>query len=495
MGGRDTWCALCGAVTRALWWQDVDDGEDDCYDHDVITQEDTLWLGECTLVATGNSEEGSEDDSFHLIPATYWDHGAFEFDTEEGGGGMRSAYDDGGDLAVAFPIHDACFEQLRRILAPKSIDPGILYRLFDRYSSPPAGPLDISYGGIEEYHEQYWPSTRGVEYIVSSPCSSPELQAWYRSLIKPIPENQEKPPVIRESLEPGNDPFEKLQPEILLHIMSYMVMPHAWPWRIASRAVARLELRESFWKLRFQQDFPWLYDFPWIDRDLAEKIDWETLYKRMWRAVLRPSPEKNLALANRYRMWHIIEWVADVYLDYKEDEDQGQSNEPVSLVDAVSTPLASPTCAEFEHSIHEETLLLRDFNEFPTVQPSIEVGWTPLGELKSIAVGYIPWLASRSVKKNRVAIPTDCWLKGIVITTEKNPINYPRIIGLKFLFPDGGNVQLGEAEGDEREELALPDHFIVGFKAAETLTGTISRLGLVQQPVWKVPNRRRLLGE
>lgn len=390
-------------------------------------------------------------------------------------------------------MHDACFEQLRRVLAPKPINPRVLYRLFDRYSNPPGGPLDISYGGAEEYHEQYWPSARGDEYIVSSPCSSPELQAWYQSLIKPAPENQDRAPVIRESTKSGNDPFEKLQPEILLHIMSYMVMPQAWPWRIASRAVARLELRDSFWKLRFQQDLPWLYDFPRIEKTIADDIDWETLYKRIWRAVLTHGPEKHLALANRYRMWNIIEWVADVYLDYKEDEDQGQPKELASLVDAVSTTMVPLTCVELEHSIHEETLLLRNFDELPTTRPNIEVGWTPLGELKSIAVEYVPWLASRSVKKNRVAIPINCWLKGIVITTGKNPVDYPKIIGLRFLFPDGGNVQLGESEGDEHEELALPDHFIVGFKAVETLTGTISKLGLVQQPVCKVPNRRRLL--
>ncbi|KAJ4316195.1 hypothetical protein N0V84_007977 [Fusarium piperis] len=492
MGGRDTWCALCGAVTRELWWNDEDNGGEDCYDHSVITREDTLWLGECTLLAT--AEEGSEDESIYLIPATYWDHGAFEFDTEEDGG-MRLAYDDEGDLAVAYPVHDACLEQLRRVLAPKPIDPGVLYRLFQRYSSPPAGPLDISYGGVEEYHEQYWCSARGAEHIAVSPCSSPKLQAWYQSLIKPVPKNQDRSPAIRGSSGAVNDPFQKLQPEILLHIMSYMVMPHAWRWRIASRAVARLELRDTFWKLRFQKDLPWLYDFPRISKDLANHINWETLYKRIWRAVVTHGPEKQLALANRYRMWNIIEWAAGTYLNDMGDEDQGPPNEPASLVDAVSTPMASPTCVELEHSIHEETLLLRDFNDLPTTRPNIEVGWTPLGELKSIAVGYIPWLASRSVKKNRVTIPIDCWLKEIIITTEKNPADYPRIIGLRFQFPDGGNVQLGETEGDEREELALPDHFIVGFKAVETLTGTISRLGLVQQPMWKAPNSRRLLRE
>lgn len=407
----------------------------------------------------------------------------------------HSSYDDGGDLALGYPMHDACFEQLRRVLAPKPIDPRVLYRLFNRYSCPPGGPLDISYGGIEEYHHQYWPSARGAEHMVFSPCSSPELQAWYQSLIKPAPENQDRPPAIQESAKPGNDPFEKLQPEILLHIMSYMVMPHAWPWRVASRAVARLELRDSFWKLRFQQDLPWLYDFPRLDEDLADHIDWESLYKRIWRAVLTHGPERNLALANRYRMWNIIGWVANVYLDYKEDEDQGQTKEPASLVDSITTTTAPLTCVELERSVHEQTLLLRNFDELPTTRPNIEVSWTPLGELKSIAVEYVPWLASRSVKKNRVAIPIDCWLKGIVITAEKNPVDHPRIIGLKFLFPDDETVQLGEAEGDEHEELALPDHFIVGFKAVGTLTGTISRLGLVQQPVCKVPNRRRLLRE
>ncbi|KAM0433950.1 hypothetical protein ACHAPT_003894 [Fusarium lateritium] len=507
MGGRDTWCALCGAVTHAPWWSDEDDGEPNTYDHAVITREDTLWMGECTLLTTMGKEDDRQDTSppqdsptnalhsMHLIPATYWDHGAFEFDSEEEGG-MRSAYEENGELALAFPMHDACFEQLRRILAPKSIDPGVLYRLLQRYIDPPAGPLNISYGGAEEYHEQYWYSARGAEHIAVSPASSHELLAWYQSCIKPLPESLDKPPPIRASSEPGNDPFERLQPELLLHIMNFMAMPFAWKWRMASRAVARLELRDSFWRLRFKQDLTWLYDFPRIDKDLADQVDWETLYKTMWRAVLTDGPEKNLALANRYRMWSIIEWVADVYLYDKEDEDQGKPEQlPLTLVDAVSTPMSPQTCSELEHSIHEETILLRDFNELPTAQPNIVVGWTPLGELKSIAVGYVQWLASGAVKKNRVAIPIGCWLKGLVTTTEKNPTDYPRIIGLKFLFSDGAHVQLGQVEGDEHQELALPDHFIVGFKAVETLTGTISRLGLVQQPVWKVPNRRRLLRE
>lgn len=95
-----------------------------------------------------------------------------------------------------------------------------------------------------------------------------------------------------------------------------------------------------------------------------------------------------------------------------------------------------------------------------------------------------PW----SIMKNRVAIPTGCWF-----TAEKSPVDYPRITGLEFLFPDRGNTQLGETEEDEREELS--DHFIVRSRAMEAVTGTISRRGLVQQLMQKVPNLKHLLRE
>lgn len=143
------------------------------------------------------------------------------------------------------------------------------------------------------------------------------------------------------------------------------------------------------WKLRFQQDFPWLYDFPRMEQDLANNVDLVTLYKRIWAAVHMHVPEKQLALTNRYLIWKVIEWVADVHLDDKEGEDQGQPDEPATLVDAVSTPMAPPTCVELEHSIHEETLLLRDFNKLPTTHSSTKVGRAPLGELKSITGGYV----------------------------------------------------------------------------------------------------------
>lgn len=69
MGGRDTWCALCGAVTRDLWWQEEDGGEEDCYDHSVITEDDTRWLEECTLVGPWSPEdEDSENEEQDTPP-------------------------------------------------------------------------------------------------------------------------------------------------------------------------------------------------------------------------------------------------------------------------------------------------------------------------------------------------------------------------------------------------------------------------------------------
>ncbi|KAH7176008.1 hypothetical protein EDB81DRAFT_751425 [Dactylonectria macrodidyma] len=237
MGGWDAYCAICGVVAMEIYWLgEEEEQEEDSYDPSTVCREDLKWL-------------------------------SYDFRT--------FTYTKGDDECTHMSA-----------LAPETLDLQILYETFKICSLTSQGSyLDLEYDGVEACMEQYWVVMRGTEDYVTSLSSSPRLLDWYRSVVNLLLERVERFPAIVDGYKSLNDPFCKLQPELLLYIMSYMTMTEATRWREASRRVASLAVVNSFWKSKIHADMPWLYDFSEPKDKPAALVDWEALYKAPYKAV------------------------------------------------------------------------------------------------------------------------------------------------------------------------------------------------------------------
>ncbi|KAM5349915.1 hypothetical protein ACJ41O_006420 [Fusarium nematophilum] len=344
MGGWDAYCAICGVVTTEIYWPEEGEEEEEyTYDPSIISREDSKWIthvrlltqdvdsgkyGNLTMpVANQNLQTECLCRSIHFTPpATFWDYGAFNYPKEDGEC-THMTYGMDSDLSAAFPVHDACADQLARVLAPETLDLETLYETFKlcSHGSDSTSFLNLDYDGVEACMDQYWLVMRGTEDYVTSPSPSPQQLEWYRAVVDHLPERLDKTPAIVDGYNPQNDPFCKLQPELLLHVMSYMTMTESTRWREASRPVASLPVMNSFWKSKIHADMPWLYDFSEPKDKPVALVDWEALYKALYRAAYTGSIHKQEKLTSRRRIWKVCSQILKVYrqeLESKEKQKQ-----------------------------------------------------------------------------------------------------------------------------------------------------------------------------
>ncbi|KAM0556952.1 hypothetical protein ACHAPJ_005630 [Fusarium lateritium] len=254
---------------------------------------------------------------------------------------------------MAFPFHFDCFDQSRIALSLKAVDLDVLYETFRSISKGNyMTSLKLNYGAANECMGQFWAEQLGIEDLVTSPSSNPDLIEYYHSLIRDTPYAKKPSPRIESGVDETSDPFYKLSPEIILHIADFLDTPSVFRWRKSSRPVARLALERGFWKSRIYRDMPWLYDFPVDDDTSSLSTDWRSVYDKLdlvssrsqkiarqareitrerakeppkrgrqrqynYGLVVRDWSDMNLTLTNRRRIWGVLRQVLELYLPHE----------------------------------------------------------------------------------------------------------------------------------------------------------------------------------
>lgn len=404
---------------------------------------------------------------------------------------------------MAVPYHQPCYQLVCKMVGTDELDKEVFYDTLKSlcFEHSYARNLDIDYGPVADFLDQYWITQRGAEYVVFSPLSIPELNAYLDAL----PVVNKEAEATREARQPNpSDPFYRLSPESRLQILSHIDMPSVCRLQVASRAIYDLELRSSFWRSQLLRDMPWLFDLSQISRgDQKHSVDWARVYKDLHLASRKTSKTAIQGLVNRRRIWETT--LPQITRPYVERATAESANEraPVTLDGATSTKASRLVLPEPPKTHRTTYPLIREFSEVSSAQLVLNVKWDDDDQLSELRVhdqGSQQAPASNPGASNidTVVIPDDDWLTGLIITTRENPRETKedplvrKIIGLEVMFAKHDPVSVGIVEGDKRLVHVSKGHFVVGINTVSALEGHISRLSFLQQPYDKAYNVDRL---
>ncbi|VUC20918.1 unnamed protein product, partial [Clonostachys rosea] len=513
MGGFSVYCAICGGALRKPFWEveEPEEGASDAgshanYDYDptVLADEedpelnwlqDVRLIGEnpgtsadCPVWVSGRAEE---DDCgwFNYELGSDPDPALLDIDEP----GTSVTYWGSDDFPSSIPFHSQCRELLGRFLGVSEVEKTLLHAVFGRLApddkSSGSSCLNLDYGEISKYMEQYWAVERGGEHCVFNPVQVRGLNQLYDS----FPPRSQADAGEVGTYQTGGDPFAKLSADLLFLIMSqFSDMGPVLKLRKASPAFANIQLSNGFWKKRVQDDMPWLWDMPTFTDSEIATIDWKQTYHKLDLASLPSSgPKVQIhGLSNRRRIWEQI--CPNFFKPYSELQSNllawGAMEAPV-LRDACepeATGWGGP--GNYPWKLTTETLLDM-FHELPDAKPVITADWTDEGYLVDLHARQEKDLHAIIAKDKRdmVPIPDDDWLTGFIIHTREVGVEdgqaKRRIFGLDVLFAKQLPVRLGSSEGDKRLFYVKEDNFIVALKTSRSADGLLVQLGLIEQPL------------
>ncbi|KAL1595953.1 hypothetical protein SLS60_009643 [Paraconiothyrium brasiliense] len=449
----DVYCAFCGAVTSDPYW-DSEDEEGYSYDPDIVKDGDVQWMGYTQLIME------------HLQSR-----------------GISNRYE---TALTAIPFHSSCFELLKKVIAPEEYHLETLFetlRSLIPYPNDCETHLNIDYGPISELQEEQWVVRRGTEEYVLDPISIPWLGRYFAQLPQREPhQNTRGGSTFREVN--SNDPFTEVPLEILRLIMLELDLASLSSFREASRKASQIDLDNSFWKMRFFRDMPWMFDFPVGYRARnGSSIDWIKVYKDLYWASNSNNKRKVHALANRRRIWGVCEHLSRLYHVRKSDRNDTLSE---VLDGAQSTRLALLLSPEPNDITAAIVCLVPSYHAMQYSAPTLSVHWKRNGELVRLETSEETPPKQLSTRDD-VLIPRGDWITGFIITsTEAERDNRAdevkrSICGLQILFAKRDRVVLRRTEGDQRLLSASPGYFLVGLKLHTTKEGIVAKLALLEQ--------------
>ncbi|KAH8891272.1 hypothetical protein GQ53DRAFT_746770 [Thozetella sp. PMI_491] len=502
MGDWDIYCAICGAVTHRRG------GGDDEYDPKVVTETTTEWMEDVRILGE-NTNSTAADKVFISGKAMYPQYGSFDINSESEDPnfpeGLNSipVYTWTDVAGKAVPFHTACLELFAKFHSPAAFDKEALYLAVKALVKKDMNQkLDIEYGDITEFQEQYWYSIIGRESYVVSPTTIPALEAYYSELPKALGAS-DKPRINPGGRSAGTDIFATLAPELVFLILSHLDVRSMHRLRAASRAVASLHLGPGFWKVRTRMDQPWLYDLPWDVQ--GDDVDWLPVYQHLLSSSEESYEGKIHGLVNRRRIWGLCSQISGSYLEQKEKRDQEAARMPEALKEVSTTPMRMLTSSMPKTSEMGTALLATCFSEVSDAELTIRVHWNDRGELAGLQVcspegaqtQRLLGVESTFARSDDILCDKSKW-PAVIVTSSRVEARDTRkeelvrtVRGIQVQFTDGTSVQLGEQASDQRIFSASQGSFIVGFCGESSPEGGISRLALLQQPLHKLPSPTR----
>ncbi|CAM1505971.1 Fc.00g116080.m01.CDS01 [Cosmosporella sp. VM-42] len=508
MGGADVYCCLCGGPLSPAWWevegvvedeksddvemQDIDTGgeEEDyngevgdgnlddketakySYDPDIIMPSGSAmgWLSDVRLI--GENPNSPEPVKVYISgPAHHEDCGIFDVEPGDDPNfpadseGTINTYSWNLGHPITVPFHRTCYRLFCIATCVAEPDKEVLYETLKGlcHSSDYGRTLNIDYGPVADFHDQYWVVERDSEYVMFSPIAIPELLTYYGN----YPTLKSRSIVTKASKGDKNlDPFFHLAPEVRLLILHNLDVGSVGRLRVASGAVYNVELSNAFWNNRLHRDMPWLYDLPKpCCQKEADSLDWAKVYKELYMASRAKGDNRMMGLVNRRRIWETtFPQIVEPYLRKKLRE-----------------RLASLLC-----SVTFTYALICEHFELPSANPALRFHWSKEGSLSDIRV--VTNSSDEPNSADLLKFPVGDWMSGLVVTSrekarrKKDDPTIRRIVGLEVLYYKGESIQLGDPDGDKRLIHVTNKKFAVGIRTSCSSDGLICRIAILQQP-------------
>lgn len=256
--------------------------------------------------------------------------------------------------------------------------------------------LGIGYDGARGVDTwQRVPFVAGLEHLAVSPVNIPSLAAYFATPPQ-LPDSRDDPVQRKLLTVTKSDPFTCLSPEVLIMVESHMDILTSVRWRRASAVAANICVSNRSWKKRLFLDMPWLRDVvePGTYERL-ESIDWERVFKDLWRASMPSGEAQFHGLSNRRRIWNeqcpMIAREYELMMIFKNTSLRDLNPQLTGVSVQRSSCLVVPE--PLKTSIYTPTLL-DNKAEMTTIEPSLSVEWTSLGSVATIDVLKNDWMES-----------------------------------------------------------------------------------------------------
>ncbi|CZS98449.1 uncharacterized protein RCO7_04182 [Rhynchosporium graminicola] len=529
MGDWDCYCAVCGAPFYCFDPFSTENGDHIAgFDPELITTEKLAWVEDIRAIGF-NPDAPGVSKCFITGLVKSQDYGSFSCElgddpnvppaTEQGPPAKirltaYSSYDPDEPLAMVF--HADCLKVLAQALKYKIngkcspepnlyiLDKDVLYAAMCKKTDEGLRALTLDYGELSEsVTEQYWGPQAGQEAWVSNPFTSPQITSFLETIkdqiFQPISDEPALDLASRKTPQITN-PFSKLAKEITSEILLYL--PYSTLQAISLSGLIPFSLRSlsSFWKRKLGLDMPFLWDLP----DLSFPGNGFDVYHAMRRHCFATTPALQtgeshvprivgqrdrdlvLGLANRRRVWDVCMQLLEVY-EEGIDELSGD-NENGDIEEGIlrgSLSLGVPLVAA---PVGKDTKRLSMF---------LIERWADLGIEWEVKF-YFEKIGGRLCGVERyggrvfgektgdslsVVVHEEVRISGLVLNVggaeELWADAKVGVTGVKVLFHDGSNFEVGSDDGDKRL-LTAGEGVVVTGLIGELSNGVIQRFGLLQ---------------
>ncbi|KAF4434729.1 hypothetical protein FACUT_7788 [Fusarium acutatum] len=383
---------------------------------------------------------------------------------------LVTVYDCEGPQSFAAPFHVDCYEVLGDASHPQSFDLSALYDTFESYC-----PRD----------------QRAYRCELEFDYNAPKHNVSFTSSL----------PNPKDALNVANELTRKSQ-----------------KYGKQNRSNARHMLNgEKVSTLKIYADMPWAkYTLPRGKDMQPRRIDRAEYYKNL-DALGNGHPKERdftlpvrMHLQNRCRIWGVCTRLLEECSTHGLSANKTKTKRQEHLITytkqtdkilegAISSPMPLLTFPAYFIKTYASASLIKEMNDLEKAKPVIRVYWTARRELAGIGVYDPDTNTTKTVGSKRIfhtsrdaQIPPDDWLVGIFSMTKEVPIRIPRvwqreIVGIRFVFPHGDFIQLGESVGDARVLVPKPWHAVVGIGATWAIGSPLESLVLLQWDQEKVP--------
>ncbi|PVH83688.1 hypothetical protein DL98DRAFT_652168 [Cadophora sp. DSE1049] len=542
MGDWDCYCALCAAPFHCFDPFNEEFGERrDAFDPEVISVEDMAWLENLMLLGFNPNAPGVSK-CYITGPASSSDYGSFYCEvgddanvppaTEQGPPpNIRltaySTYDP--NEPMCFPFHSDCLKLLAQAVtyqmngkcAPKPdlavLNKDVLYATMSKLSEEYHNALKLDYGELaESAGEQYWGCQPGNEAWVSNPLTSPQITSFLSTLKDQTQSNTSPPTTAKDHTQPPahafshpSNPFTTLAKEITCEILLHLPYTTLQNLTLSGLLPFHLPSISAFWKRKLLLDMPFLWDLP----VLSSPGNGFDMYREMRRQCFATTPELGegegdvprvvgerdaslvLGLANRRRVWRACAQLAELYekelRENKVGEEVGEVDEEIVKGSvSVGMPIvAAPV------SMDAKFLSVYLLEKWGDLQKELELKFyfEDKGDREGEGPGRLCGVervggrifGGRTGEGVSVVVGERVRVEGFVLKVggagEFGKGARVGVTGVKVLFQDGSETQVGSDDGDKRLLKASEGKVITGL-VGELANGVIQRFGLLQCP-------------
>lgn len=252
-----------------------------------------------------------------------------DWNTEGVNVSAMSCYSDYDNEGIIFPFHWPCYELLAKCISGSfdvdQLDKDILFNAMHDLSPDYGVSLEVDYGIASKFHEQFFQTVPGYEFVVINPRNFSGITGAVRAMLEAksfIPintSNLELQPRVR------SDPFTTLPYDIIYQISALLLDTDLTNLANASWPIHQLlQSNDRFWSGRVKTTLPWFFELHDQLNHLetmsrADRMDWKRLY--LWAEnITRPRKWMKgpwMGMAKRRITWHVCEQLKAKYLSLK----------------------------------------------------------------------------------------------------------------------------------------------------------------------------------